>query len=65
MQVTGRELRDETPEYPSINSVLDALLLGSLLVSASRPGGRDRLMSFLLVVFWGMFGFRLRGDSAR
>ncbi len=51
MQVTGRELgRDASP---SINPALGALLLGSLLVSAIRPGGRDRLMSFLLLVFWG------------
>jgi 4-amino-4-deoxy-L-arabinose transferase-like glycosyltransferase len=57
VQVTGRELRDETPEYPSINPALGALLLGSLLLAVVRPGGRDRLMSFLLLVFWGMFGF--------
>ena len=55
--VTGRALADETPEYPSMDPALGAVLLAAVLVTAIRPAGRARPVSFLLLVFWGLFGF--------
>ncbi len=55
--VTGTELRDETPEYRSMNLGLGLLLLGSVLLTAVRPGERDHLRRFLLLTFLGVFGF--------
>jgi 4-amino-4-deoxy-L-arabinose transferase-like glycosyltransferase len=56
-QITGRELKDETPEYPSMNPALGLLLLGAVLITTFRPAGRDQMRGFLLLVFWGVFGF--------
>lgn len=53
----GSELPDETPEYRSINPILGALLLAAVIVTTIRPGERDRLRMFLLLVFWAVFGF--------
>jgi 4-amino-4-deoxy-L-arabinose transferase-like glycosyltransferase len=55
--VTGSELDDNTPEYESMNPVLGVLLLGSVLIQTLRPAPRDDLRRFLLVLFWGVFGF--------
>ena len=54
--VTGEELRDETPEYSSLNPVLGVLLVGAVLVTTFRPPRRDALRVFLLILFWVVFG---------
>jgi 4-amino-4-deoxy-L-arabinose transferase-like glycosyltransferase len=57
-RVTGTELRDETPEYHSMNPALGGLLVGAaLLTLVRRPAGADAMRTFLLVMFWGVFGF--------
>jgi 4-amino-4-deoxy-L-arabinose transferase-like glycosyltransferase len=63
--VTGQELRDETPEYRSMNPVLGLVLLGSVLMVTFRPRLRHDMRRFLLIWFWFVFGlFTLiaRGD---
>lgn len=55
--LTGTELRDETPEYPSMNVALGVLLVGAVLMTTIRPRERDHLRLFLLLMFWGVFGF--------
>ncbi len=55
--ITGTELRDETPEYQSMNAALGVLLLGTVLLTTVRAGTRDDLRLFLLIMFWGVFGF--------
>ncbi len=55
--LTGRELKDETPEYHSMNLALGVLLLGAVLVTTFRPPARDSVRVFLLVLFWGVFLF--------
>lgn len=57
LRVTGKELEDDTPEYRSVNPVLGAMLLGAVLITTIRPVGRDDVRRFLLLVFWGVFGF--------
>ena len=54
--ITGEELRDETPEYPSMNPVLGALLVGSVLLTTFRPPRRHPQQLFLLILFWVVFG---------
>jgi hypothetical protein len=54
---TGRELKDETPEYPSMNPVLGGLLVATVLIAIARPSGADRIRPFLLLWFLGVFGF--------
>jgi 4-amino-4-deoxy-L-arabinose transferase-like glycosyltransferase len=54
--VTGQELRDETPEYASMNPVLGVLLVGAVLLTTFRPPRRDALRVFLLILFWTVFG---------
>lgn len=54
---TGRELIDETPEYPSVNPALGVLLLGAVLITTIRPALRADVSAFLLLMFWGIFGF--------
>ena len=54
--VTGEELRDETPEYSSIDPVLGVLLVGAVLVTTFRPPRRDALRVFLVILFWVVFG---------
>jgi 4-amino-4-deoxy-L-arabinose transferase-like glycosyltransferase len=56
-RVTGSELRDETPEYRSMNPALGALLVGAALLTWLRPSGHDALRTCLLLMFWGVFGF--------
>jgi 4-amino-4-deoxy-L-arabinose transferase-like glycosyltransferase len=55
--VTGKELRDETPEYDSMNPVLGVLLIAAVVLTTFRPAARDDLRRFLLIWFWGVFGF--------
>ncbi len=57
LRFTGRELYDETAEYHSMNVALGVLLLGAVLVTTFRLQERDRLRGFLLLLFWGVFGF--------
>jgi len=54
--LTGTELRDETPEYHSLDPGLGALLVGAVVVT-TLGRRRDDLQRFLLILFWGLFGF--------
>ena len=54
--VTGRELRDETPEYRSMNPALGLLLLVGVVVATVRPTVRHDLRWLLLAYFWFVFG---------
>jgi hypothetical protein len=56
-RATGRELRDETPEYQSMNLALAVLLLGAVLITTFSWKDGDELRPFLLLLFWGIFGF--------
>jgi 4-amino-4-deoxy-L-arabinose transferase-like glycosyltransferase len=51
---TGRALVDETPEYPSINPLLGALLLGSVLWTLLRSR-HDPATMFLVLTFGFIF----------
>jgi hypothetical protein len=53
--ITGEELRDETPEYHSMNPVLGVLLVGAVVVTTVRRR-RDALHLFLVLLFWVVFG---------
>jgi 4-amino-4-deoxy-L-arabinose transferase-like glycosyltransferase len=55
--VTGGELHDETPEYPSVNPALGVLLIGAVLLSTFGAVGRDDVRVFLLIFWWGIFAF--------
>jgi 4-amino-4-deoxy-L-arabinose transferase-like glycosyltransferase len=55
--ITGRELRDETPEYPSINPALGVLLVAGVVVTTFRPAVHEGAVAFLLLMFWAVFGF--------
>jgi 4-amino-4-deoxy-L-arabinose transferase-like glycosyltransferase len=57
LRITGRPMRDNTAEYESVNPAIGLLLLGSVVATAVRPRGRDQLRIFLLLMFWGIFGF--------
>jgi len=57
LRMTGRPMRDNTAEYESVNPAIGLLLLGGVLAAAVRPSGRDQLRIFLLLMFWGIFGF--------
>ncbi len=54
--LTGRELVDETPEYSSINPVLGAVLLGSVVGATLLLGCADLTGVSLLLMFWCIFG---------
>jgi len=56
LALTGTELKDETSEYSSIDPALGALLVGAVLVTTFGRT-RDDLQRFLLILFWGLFGF--------
>jgi 4-amino-4-deoxy-L-arabinose transferase-like glycosyltransferase len=63
--VTGRELRDETEEYRSMNPLLGVLLLASVVITTFRPAVRHPLQKFLILYFWivfGLFTLIARGD---
>jgi hypothetical protein len=55
--VTGTELRDETPEYASVNPLLGLVLLGGVVAMTARGSGPDMVRPSLLFLFWGVFGF--------
>jgi 4-amino-4-deoxy-L-arabinose transferase-like glycosyltransferase len=55
--VTGRTLKNETPEYPSMNAALGLLLLAAVVMATWRRAGRDSFAGFLLIAFWSVFGF--------
>jgi 4-amino-4-deoxy-L-arabinose transferase-like glycosyltransferase len=52
----GTELRDETPEYASLNPVLGLVLFASV-VAATLRRPRDEVQLSLLPLFWGVFLF--------
>jgi 4-amino-4-deoxy-L-arabinose transferase-like glycosyltransferase len=54
---TGRELRDETAEYRSMNTAIGVLLCGGVLLATFGAGPRHDMRRFLLILFWGVFGF--------
>ena len=56
-RVTGQPLKDETPEYPSMNVALGVVFVGAVLLTSIRTRALDGLAGFLLVAFWGVFGF--------
>jgi len=53
---TGSGIVDRTAEYLSMNSALGALLLGAVLMATVRRPAPDSTR-FLLLLFWGVFGF--------
>jgi 4-amino-4-deoxy-L-arabinose transferase-like glycosyltransferase len=55
--VLGTELRDDTPEYPSINPLLGLLLVGAVVLGTVRATYGRPPRAVLLFVFWGIFGF--------
>jgi 4-amino-4-deoxy-L-arabinose transferase-like glycosyltransferase len=57
LQITGRPLTDNTAEYESVNPAIGVLLLGGVVATTIRLRGRDQLRIFLLLMFWGIFGF--------
>jgi 4-amino-4-deoxy-L-arabinose transferase-like glycosyltransferase len=57
LRITGRPLRDDTAEYESVNPALGALLLGGAVATTVVLRRRERLRIFLLLMFWGIFGF--------
>ena len=57
LRITGNPMRDNTAEYESVNPAIGLLLLGGVVATAVRPRGRDQLRIFLLLMFWGIFGF--------
>ena len=57
-RITRRELRDETPEYHSMNSALGVLLLVAVILTTARISSRaEPLTIFLLLAFWMVLGF--------
>jgi 4-amino-4-deoxy-L-arabinose transferase-like glycosyltransferase len=57
LQITGRPLRDNTPEYESVNPAIGVLLIVGVVATTIRLRGRDQLRIFLVLMFWGIFGF--------
>ena len=57
LRITGSPIRDNTAEYESVNPAIGLLLLGGVVATAVRPRGRNQLRIFLLLMFWGIFGF--------
>jgi hypothetical protein len=57
LRITGTELRDETPEYYSMNAALGALLVGAALITLFLSRERTDVRVFLLLMFWGIFLF--------
>jgi 4-amino-4-deoxy-L-arabinose transferase-like glycosyltransferase len=54
--ITGQPFDDNTPEYRSMNVLLGALLLGSVVTMTMRHRAGDG-RAYLLLLFWGVFGF--------
>jgi 4-amino-4-deoxy-L-arabinose transferase-like glycosyltransferase len=57
VRMAGSELVDGTPEYRSVDPVLGALLLGAVVVTTLRRAQPHAGQRFLLIMFWGVFGF--------
>lgn len=55
--LTGREWKDETPEYQAMHPAMGLLLIGGVLVTLIRRPGPRALEGFLLLLFCGIFGF--------
>jgi 4-amino-4-deoxy-L-arabinose transferase-like glycosyltransferase len=56
-RATGRELVDETEEYPSMHPALGVLLLVSVALATIGKVGGTPMRGVLLLLFWGVFGF--------
>lgn len=56
-RLTGRPLVDETPEYKSLNTVLGAVLLAGVLLTAARPDRAEPRTLLFLSAFGGVFLF--------
>jgi len=54
---TGQEFDDNTAEYLSMNVALGVLLLAGVAWATMRRDPDDRARSYLLLLFWGIFGF--------
>jgi 4-amino-4-deoxy-L-arabinose transferase-like glycosyltransferase len=57
VRVTGRELVDETPEYPSLNIVLGVVVLAGVAVTTMRPGAFQPPALLFVAAFWCVFLF--------
>ncbi len=55
--VTGHELVRVITEYPWLNPLLGALLLGAAVMTTIRRTGHDPARAFLLLMTWGIFVF--------
>jgi 4-amino-4-deoxy-L-arabinose transferase-like glycosyltransferase len=65
--MTGEPFDDNTPEYRSMNVLLGALLLGSVVATTARRREGNEGRVYLLLLFWGVFGFFTlirRGDPS-
>jgi len=57
LALTGQTLRDYTAEYHTMNAALGVLMLASVLVTTLRVTRQNQFGKWLLLVFWGVFGF--------
>ena len=55
--LTGRALKDETPEYQAMDPALGLLLVGAVLFTLVRRPGPHALEGSLLLFFCGIFAF--------
>ena len=55
-RIAGQEPRNEVREYPSMNPAIGLLLFGGVVLATFAPR-RHTLDAFLLLMFWGVFGF--------
>jgi hypothetical protein len=55
--LTEEGLDDNTPEYYSMNSVIGVMMLVAVALATARRTPPERMSRFLLIVFWGVFGF--------
>lgn len=53
----GRELRDETPEYPAMNPLIGLVMLGGIIATTARARTLSGATPFFLLAFWGIFAF--------
>ena len=57
LALTGNPLRDNTPEYHSMNPAVGLLMLAAVIGATLRARSQHQLGRWLLLVFWGVFGF--------
>jgi 4-amino-4-deoxy-L-arabinose transferase-like glycosyltransferase len=57
LSLSGQPLKDETPEYQSMNPAVGALLLGGILMTTVLVARQNPTTRWLLLLFWGVFGF--------